>query len=193
MSNENEGHSKILARVIIEMLGAPKEHIEKTLKDYVKKLKQDDKLEIVKQDLAPATEQDKLFSAFAELDIRFANPNKLIDFCFDSMPSSVEIIEPESITIGSASLSSALNDLQAKLHHSDMIIKTLKAKGALLDKNAKSVLTNFVYFMLRDGPKEIEQLSENMGINPKHLKPFLDELMKNKKISEKEGKYERVK
>lgn len=193
MSNESENQSKILARVIIEMLGAPKEHIESTLKKYIDSLKKDSKMEIVKEDLAPAKEQDKLFSAFAELDIRFAHANKLIDFCFDSMPSSVEILEPEKIEIDSAALTATLNDMQAKLHHSEMVIKTLKAKGILLDKNAKSVLTNFIYFLIKDGPEDIGYLSENMGITPNHLKPFLDDLIKKGKLSEKEDRYERVK
>ena len=191
MSNENENQVKVLARVIIEILGAPKEHIEKTLKEYIESLKKDGKMEIVKEDIVPAKEQDKLFSAFAELDIRFANANKLIDFCFDSMPSSVEILEPEKIEMDSAALATTLNDMQSKLHHSDMIIKTLKAKGSLLDKNAKSVLTNFIYFLLKEGPKDVEYISENMGIAPKQLKPFLDDLMKKGRLSEKEDRYER--
>lgn len=193
MSNENEKQVKVTARVIIEILGAPKEHIEKTLREYIDSLKKDEKLEILKEDFAPAEEQDKLFSAFAELDIRFAHANKLIDFCFDSMPSSVEILEPEKIELDSARLATTLNDMQSKLHHSDMVIKTLKAKGTLLDKNAKSVLTNFIYFLVKEESKDMEYLSKNLGITSKQLKPFLDDLIKKGKLSEKEDRYERVK
>lgn len=192
MADEENAKERVLARVIIEMLGAPKEHIEKTLKDYVEKLKQDKDLEITKEDLAPAKEQNKLFSTFAELELWFKSPQKLVDFCFDSMPSSIEILKPESIALDSAGLSDTLNDLQAKLHNNDMIIKTLKAKNALLDKNAKAVLRNFVSFIVKDGPKTIEDFSKWMGIKPEQLKPFLHELIKENKLVEKEGRYGRV-
>jgi len=192
---DEEGEGKqdnVLARVIIEMLGAPKEHIEKTLKDYVEKLKQDKEMKILKEELAPAKEQKKLFSTFAELEILFSNSQKLVDFCFDAMPSSVEIIRPEKIIVDSSSFTDTLNDMQAKLHNNDMIIKTLRAKSALLDKNAKAVLRNFIYFLIKDEPRPIEYLSEEMGIGAKQLRPFLDELIKAGNIAEKEGKYERI-
>ena len=193
MANQESKGQKILVKAIIEMLGAPKEHIENTLKEYIEGLKKDKNNEILNVELAPAKEQEDLFSAFAELDIRFGSAGKLVEFCFDSMPSSIEIIEPDRIEIDSPGFSSILNDMQAKLHNNDMIIKTLKAKGALLDKNAKSVLTNFIYFILDSGPKEISNISEAMGIAPEHLKPFLKELEKKGSVSEKEGRYERVK
>ncbi len=147
--NETEAPGNILVRTIIEMMGAPKEHIEKTLKDYVEKLKTDKEISIVKEEIAPAKEQGKLFSVFAELDIRFRTAQKLVDFCFDSMPSSVEIIEPSQLTLDAGELSDTLNDMQAKIHRNDMIVKTLKAKGSLVDKNAKSLLRNFVFFSYR--------------------------------------------
>lgn len=193
MTNATNSDKKIIARVIIEMLGAPKEHIEATLKDYIAQLGNDKKMEIIKQETVPAEPQDKLFSIFTEMDIKFDSANKLIDFCFDSMPSSVEILEPETINIDSARFASTLNDLQARIHNNDMIIKTLKAKGSLLDKNAKSVLDNFIKFILKDEPKDLDFISKNMGIKPDYLKPFLNEMIKKGKVVEKEDRYERVK
>ena len=192
MAEENN-QQKILVRVIIEMLGAPKEHIEKTLKDYVEKLKDDKEFEIVKEEFAPAKEQDKLFSAFAELDIRFNSTQKLVDFCFDSMPSSVEIIEPENITLESTRLTETLNDIQAKLHNSDMVIKTLRARNTVLDANAKKILRNFVNALLSEEGKTIDQLSGKIGVHPDQLQPFLKELVKEGKLQEKEGRYEGIK
>ncbi|MBN2111466.1 hypothetical protein JW707_00025 [Candidatus Woesearchaeota archaeon] len=191
MSEESK-KQKILARVIIEMLGAPKEHIEKTLKGYVEGLKRDKELEIIKEELAPAKEQNKLFSTFAELDINFKNAQKLIDFCFDSMPSSIEILQPEELVLDSGGLTDTLNDMQAKLHNSDMIIKTLRAKNTILDKNAKKILRNFVDYMIGNEGRTIETLSAKIGVPKQQLKPFLDELVKEGKLREKEGNYART-
>lgn len=188
---ESEEQGNILVRAIIEMLGAPKEHIEKTLKDYIENLRASKEFSIVKGELAPAKEQGKLFSAFAELDIRFRTAQQIVDFCFDSMPSSVEILEPSELKLDSGTLSDTLNDLQAKIHRNDMIVKTLKAKGSLVDKNAKSLLRNFVFFLINDEPKTLEYISENIGIKVEQIKPFLKELIKEGKVVEKEGRYGR--
>jgi inactivated superfamily I helicase len=76
--------TKITARVIIEMLGAPKEYIEKTLKDYIEKLKKDG-IKIIKETIEPAQKQNELFSTFVELDIEFDKMEDLLGFCFDSI------------------------------------------------------------------------------------------------------------
>jgi len=191
MAGETEEHGKVLARVILEIMGAPKEHVEATLKDYVENLKQDDTIKIVKEDIAPAEKQKQLFSVFAELEIWFKDTQRLIDFCFDSMPSSVDIIKPEELSINTKALTDTLNDLQAKLHDNDMIVKTTNAKNKILEKNTKAIIRNFVYFMLEDEPKTLEFLSKKMGLPGEFLKPFLDELVKKEDISEKKGKYER--
>ena len=101
---------KIVARVIIEMLGAPKEYIELTLKNYIEKLKKDG-IKIIKETVEPAQKQNELFSTFVELDIEFEKMEELFGFCFDSMPSSVEILEPEELQITAGELSDHLNDL----------------------------------------------------------------------------------
>lgn len=188
---DKEDQQKVLAKVIIEMLGAPKEHIEKTLKDYVEKLKDDKDISIKKEEFAPAKQQEKLFSTFAELDIIFKDTGKLVDFCFDAMPSSVEIIEPEKLHLDSSHLTETLNDMQAKIHQNDMVVKTLKARNTVLDKNAKKILRNFVNSLIEEEPKSIESISSKMGITPEHLKPFIEELKKEGKIVEKEGRYAR--
>jgi hypothetical protein len=188
MAKESEGQ-RVLARAIIEMLGAPKEHIEKTLRDYIGKIKSDKSLEIRKQEIAPAKAEKKLFSAFAELEIWFKSPQKLVDFCFDSMPSSVEIIEPGKIELDSAGLTDTLNDLQARLHNNDMLVKTLKARNSILDKNSKKILRNFVFSLLDNEQKAISLISAKVGIKEQQLKPFLDELVKEGKLEEKEGRY----
>lgn len=192
MAENSEFTGNILVRAIIEMLGAPKEHIEKTLKDYIEKLKSESKFRIVKADIEPAKEQGKLFATFAELEIRFNAVQDIIDFCFDSMPSSVEIVEPMELKIDAAKLSDTLNDLQAKLHRNDLIVKTLKAKGTVLDKNAKNLLRNFVFFIIKEKPQTAEDISKTVGVKVEQISPFLKELSKEGKITEKEGKYGRT-
>jgi len=191
MAEENH-EGKVLARVILEIMGAPKEHVEATLKDYVENLKQDDTIKIIKEETAPPEKQKQLFSVFSELEIWFDSPKRLINFCFDSMPSSVDILKPSNLSINTKALTDTLNDLQAKLHDNDMILKTTNAKNKILEKNTKAIIRNFIYFMLDKESQTLEFLSKKTGLPAEYLKPFLDEFVKKERISEKEGKYERI-
>jgi len=178
----------LTVRAIIEMLGAPKEYIELTLKNYVEKLKSEG-LQIKKNEYAPAEQKDKFFSVFTELEIVFAKPKELLDFCFDSMPSSIEIIEPSDIQLPSGELTDVLNDLQARMHDSDLFVKNMRAQQEILDKNAFNVLRNFVKFILNSGPQTCEQLSTITGINVPELFKILDKMVVQKFLRKKEDLY----
>jgi hypothetical protein len=179
--------TKIIARVIIEMMGAPKEYIEKTLTDYLEKLKKDG-IKIKQEIVEKAKEQGELFSTFAELDIEFDKMEDLFGFCFDSMPSSVEILEPEDLQISANDFSNYLNDLQAKLHEVDMVVKTTRAQNAVLDKNAMNVFKNFIKYLCKDG-MTIAEMAKIVGIEEKQLQKFVDILLKEEKIKKEGDKY----
>ena len=180
---------QLLVRAILEMLGGPKDYIEKTLKDYIAKLKKEGK-KILKEDYVEAQEtQNKLFSVFAEIEIEFEKPEELLEFCIDAMPSSVEVVSPEQIIFTTAEMNAFINDMQAKLHDADMMIKTVKAQNSILDKNTIALLNNFVHDQLKQGPKSIEELSKTMGIEPKYLELFLKKLLEHKEVILKENKY----
>lgn len=181
-------NTNIHVRAIIEMLGAPKEHIEKTMKDYVEKLK-NDKLNIVSEIYNDAVPSQGLFSTFVELEIYFDNLADLLSFCFDSMPSSVEIISPETLAFPSSILSGFLNDLQARIHDNDMIVKTLRVRNKLVEDNSLTIFNNFIRYQLIQGAKSISELSGNLGVEPDKLRPFIDSLINTKKIKEEDNKF----
>lgn len=181
----------VLAKVILEILGAPKEHVENSLKSYIHSLRKNKEFEIVREEFEEPEQQKELFSAFAELDIWFRSPSALLDFCFDSMPSSVEIIKPASISIKSEELTGLLNDLQARLHHTEMAVKTYKARQEVMDHNALGLVRNFVLHIVRESPKSPSEIASELGIPEKNLKAFIDTFIKEKVIFEKEGKYAR--
>jgi len=177
---------EIQTRAILEMLGAPKEYIEKTLKEYVQKLKKD--IQITKEDYAEAKEQGKMYSAFCELEIKFKNMLELLDFCFEALPSSIEIIEPEEIKQKSHDLTDFLNDLQSRLHEADMVVKSVRAQNKILDRNATAVLQNFIIHLAKE-PKTTEEMAKAVGLEPKEIKAFADKLTEKGVIKEENGKY----
>ena len=49
-------------KTIIEILGQPKEHVEKSLREYVKKIKEDSELMVLKEYYSDVKEQANMFS-----------------------------------------------------------------------------------------------------------------------------------
>src|SRR3989338_5848228 len=91
---------QIKARAIIEVVGKPKEYVESSLDEFVKRLKEDEGYELTDVDIHPAEkreDKDNFLSAFAEVIFWAKSMNTLIDFCFNAMPSSIEIILPTEL------------------------------------------------------------------------------------------------
>lgn len=173
------------ARCILEILGAPKEFVVKKLREHVDELKTNG-LDIELEKYEEPKQQEKLFSHFVELQINFKDIQEFIDFCFDSMPSSVEIISPEKLTLDMSYFEDVMNDFQAKLHHTDMMLKTMQAQKQVLDRNAINTFHNFIKFACKTKPHTLEELSTLVGVGTKELEPFVKGLV-DKGMLEKEG------
>ena len=182
---------KILFRAIVEVLGKPKEHVDSTLKGYLQKLKENSHYQIVNEELAELKqhEDSELWMAFAEIEIKTAGVTEIIDFCFDYMPSLIEIVEPEELQLDSLAVSSFLNDLQAKLHGVDMLAKQMKMENQLTNNSLAKLLNNYVTILLRDNNLTSKQLSTYTGMNIDILEDYLDKMIDEGKIDLKEGIY----
>ena len=127
---------KIKIKTIIEVAGFPKEHVEGTMAKVVEKLKKE--FEVEKNDVFEAVAlKDKMegfWSTFCEVNINFNKMEDLVIFCFEYMPSSVEIIQPEVLNLSNKDMENILNDLLSRLHHYDMLVKNLTASNEIMKK-----------------------------------------------------------
>lgn len=124
-------------RLIVEVAGFPKEHIENTIVLLGEKFAENnpDVKVIKKMVREPVQIKDsKIWSGFIEFHCEIKTISTLVGLIFDYMPSSVEIIEPESITEDIQGLNGILNDLAARLHQYDATIKTMKAQTTILGR-----------------------------------------------------------
>lgn len=178
----------IVARFIIEMLGAPKEYIESTLRKYIEKLESEG-VRIKKKDFAEAAPQGSLFSCFVELTIEFPRIESVVAFCFDSMPSSVEILDPDMLQFKAFDFSNAINDLLARLHQVEMQLKNANGRIELLDRNALELLRNFISHVVAARPMSPEEIGPVVGVAVKDINPFLDKMVEENRLSAKDGRY----
>ncbi|MBI3027606.1 hypothetical protein HYY70_05840 [Candidatus Woesearchaeota archaeon] len=203
--SEKQGqHAHIRCRTIIEVLGKPKEHVEKAIKEYVEHIKEDSELVILNEDYSETNEIEKtitepleemeqkdlqkdkkmynLWGKFVELELVVNGTKKLISFCFEYMPSSIEVVKPENLIFTNAEFSNFLNDLQARLHDVDMVVKKQKAENDFLKHNMGAILHNVILISLKISSLSLEQLSSVTGVDKQELQAFVDKLMQENKI-----------
>ena len=183
---------EIVFRTIIEVLGKPQAHVEEAMKGYLEKLKQDDTYQVIDEDLAKAEkrEDEGLWILFAELEIKTAKVDDIIGFCFEYMPSMVEVIEPKELLLKDITITNFLNDLQARLHHLGLMAKQMKSENDFVKKNIAALLKNYVSVLLSGGKQfNSEQLAKFTGMAKDKLEDFLDQLIDQNEIDLKEGLY----
>ena len=189
MEQEKGAHAHIRCRTIIEVLGKPKEHVESTIKEYTEHIKKDSELVVLNEEFSEIREQGKLWSQFVELELVVKGTQKLIGFCFEYMPSSIDVIKPENLSMTSTEISSFVNDLQARLHSVDMVVKKLKGENDFLKLNMNAIVHNAILICLKVSKLNLGQLSKVTGVDAKELEIFLEKLLKENKIKKEEELY----
>mgnify|MGYP006286722435 CR=1 FL=1 len=183
----------IRARVILEVLGKPKDHVEKSMDIYLDKVKKDENLMVMKVDKSDIKEQkEQVWSIFSELELVFKKLTDMIGFCFDYMPSSVEVLKPEKLSMSNLDLASIANDLQARLHTVDMSIKKLSMENRFLKNNLNKALENSIIVLLKMNKLTSEKIAKYTGMGEEQIEPFLKK-MTDKGIVIKEGGLYRLK
>lgn len=114
---------KIKIRTIVELMGTPKEHVEETMEKVIDLIQKKDYVTLIKKDIAEIKQVETIWSTFGEFEILVPDIDKLTDFCFEFMPSSIEILEPDILKIDAKKLEGSFNDILAKFHKYDMALK----------------------------------------------------------------------
>lgn len=175
-------------RVIFEMAGNPKEHVEESLKKYISAIKQDPDYVFMNEYYADCEEHDGIWSTFMEAKVLAKNLEKLNILCFNLSPASIEIIEPESFNFTEKNLTDWYNDLLSKIHEVSIVTKSIQSENDLLKNNLGRSIRNLIMLAVSE-PKTIEEISNKVGIDVEHLKPFIDFLLKEKTILQEGNKY----
>jgi len=179
---------RVICRVIFEMAGNPKDHVEKTLKEYIKKIKEDPNYVFTKEYMSPAEETDGIWSLFYESEIIMTSLDKLNLLCFNLSPASVEIIHPENMTLSDKKLTDIYTDFASKLHEVGIALKSATNENDLLKINLSRAIRNCVVLALNE-PKTIDEIAEKVGIDTEHIQPFLEALIKEKSLVKDGEKY----
>ncbi len=129
---------EVQARLILEILGRPPEHIKQGLKMLIDKLEKEEGVKINEKkthEPVPVKDSKDLYTSFAELTISCDSLNHLLNVMFLYMPANVEIIEPEIAEVINTELNASLNYMLQRLHQYDAVTKnTLAERNFLIKK-----------------------------------------------------------
>ncbi len=138
--------SALDARLIIEILGKPADHVTFTMNALVDKLGQEKGVHITHKKIHDprAVEGSKeLFTTFVELEISFDSINAFFGIMFAYMPSNVEILSPMSFKLSNEEVTSLANTLISRLHLYESVTKKLVGDRDILINKLKSMGVTF--------------------------------------------------
>lgn len=132
----------IKARSIIEIMGAPREHVDQAMGIVLSKLKESESIKLLHEKVfeAKPLEGKPFFSTFCEVDIEVKDISDLFGFCFDFMPSSVEVFEPVQMELKAGDINSMCNEMVAKMHQYDMAMRNIYAENIVLKRKLDGVM-----------------------------------------------------
>lgn len=177
-------NQKITAKVIIEMMGGPKDHIVNTMKLYIDKIDEDyEHIKVLDKFTSEPKEREggELFDIFCELEIEAKNFEELTGFSIDYMPSSVEIVEPAELNLDIPEFNNYFNDVLGKLHKIGNELKRVNMERDALGNNGVVLLKNIILLQLERGPRTLDKLAKVAGVPAEHIAKFLE-------VMEGEGK-----
>lgn len=125
----------IEARMILEILGRPAEHIVSTLEELVNRLKNENGVKVLKHKVYPpilAKDSKDIYTTFAEIELEFASLPVYMGIIFAYMPANIEIISPERFNLSNIELSSLGSSVLDKLHFYESVAKRLVSEREIL-------------------------------------------------------------
>ena len=148
----------VRAIMIVEMAGRPATHLTESLEKHVNILREVSDMEVheikVSEPRVIAREDgdkkleigegEDMFTAFAECDFEIPSFARLSETMFDFMPSSIEVIEPNKVSLDSIEATDLLNNISGRMHRYDEIAKIAGERLRLMDAQLKAMQTALI-------------------------------------------------
>jgi len=141
---------KIRALVIYEILGRPADHIKISLEQLLDHIGENKGITITNRKVHEprVIEEEKkkkmgitqdVYSTFAEVEFTIDGLELLFTLLVNTLPSTIEIIEPSELRVKNFDLGGMLSQLVIKLHRYDEVAKALQMEKVQLINLAKEM------------------------------------------------------
>jgi hypothetical protein len=179
----------VLAQVSFEVIGAPKEHVEKSIHDFVDNVRKDKQIHIITEEYGDAEAlEGGLFGTFADTELLVESLDKFNWLCVNFMPANIEIIEPAELRFTDKEMTNWFNDLLAKLHEVSTNYRKLATKEDAFVKNMNALMHNTV-LLAAEHHHTVSDISQRTGIPEKEIEKLIEINVKNGKLEKRENQY----
>ncbi len=136
------GEKKIVAIMIVEIMGRPKEHIVEKLEEIINNINSEAGVSVIEKKIAEPREIEKqkdLFVTHAEIEVEVEDVLALPLLAFKYMPANITIVEPEYIKMPNHGLSEMLSEITRKMHQYDEIARVIQVEKRILENQLKKL------------------------------------------------------
>lgn len=152
---------KIQAHLVIEILGKPKENVSEAMTNLVNKLATEKGVAIIEKTIhepVPVKDTRELFTTFTELLVEFDSVSTYLLISFAYLPSNIEIISPEKVTITNNDLAYLGNKIMQRVHEYDAVVKNVLMERDMLTRKLYEVAPHL--FKKKDKEENLEDKAE---------------------------------
>ena len=133
-----ENTKKIHSLLIIDVMGAPKEYLNETLKNIIESIKKEKGVKILESHINEPKEIEEkkgFFTNFSEIEVETDSISTLSLLMFRYMPAHLEVIYPEDIVLKNHVLNDVMNELVRRLHGYDNLARIFQyEKSQMIDE-----------------------------------------------------------
>ena len=113
-------------RAIIEVVGHPEDHVNEISKKVLENLKKENGITVVKEELANAELiKENIFASNLEVELKFFDLSKLLNFCYEYLPSDIQIIDTEKVVLSVNEMNNGLGEMIRRLHSLNLMLHNL--------------------------------------------------------------------
>ncbi len=130
---------KITARALIQIAGKPIEPVEKALGLVLNRIKEDERWKVLDSEIIDPEldEESSLFLGILEVQAKFEDAEKLMEFIVDYTPNSIEVEDPSELKFDSVAFTSILNDMSSHFLKTNMKLREANAHLHMLNNRLK--------------------------------------------------------
>jgi hypothetical protein len=144
--------------LILEILGKPADYVKESLDELVKKLSEEKGVKILNRRInepLPVKDSKELFTTFTELEVEFETVDMYLAVLFAYMPSHVEVVSPEQLTMPAAYFNELGNKIVQRMHNYDAITKKLLHENHVILEHLRKFAPG-IFQKLTTAPQEAQ-------------------------------------
>jgi len=176
--------------IIFEIIGNPKEHINKAIKMVIQRIKDEGAITFVKEEFGePEETVDGLWGVYCETELLIPDLYTLTSLAFLYSPASIEILEPAKLTLKDKELTDVMGDMLSHLHDLNTKHIELNSMNKALQKNVNALVRNAILLALNKKELTSYEIGKMIGVAGKGIEPVLDAMIKEEKLEKDKSKY----